>query len=466
MISNLANNQKTKSFWQTNGPNLVLLVLILVFVGYSTFLAINLKPGIIPDEPAHFVFAKHFSTTPGIPPDTDETIAWGWYIEQHPFLYYWITGRIINLFNLLAPNLTDHDLLILLRFVSLLYAIGTVYFCFLLSKAVIQHQWWQLLPVFILTNTLMFVFMAPGVHYDSLANLLSMAGIYCFINVVQGKNFLFNSLGWMILIALGTLVKYTLLPLALIMAICWIVYLALHRKDLFPIHLNNAKAVVLIIVLSLLLVGNFALYGVNLIRYQSIKPKCRQILLASQCEISQYEVRYRKLALDEKLTIRESIAQGYPTPLRYILVDWGYHTLLRTFGISGHQAYFPFQLIRFYQILFYGLFFLGVLNLLFQRSVSAPVIYLLAIAAFYSLVLFLENYESELVYGFKQVALQGRYFFPVIGANFVLLTLVIKNTPFKPVKYLTLVALIGLLFYGGPIILIMKYQEIFQTWFY
>ena len=61
----------------------------------------------------------------------------------------------------------------------------------------------------------------------------------------------------MIFIALGTLVKYPQIPWP-IMAICWIVYL--HRKDVF--QSSMAKAVVLIIVLSLLLV-EILHYGVN-----------------------------------------------------------------------------------------------------------------------------------------------------------------------------------------------------------
>mgnify|MGYP000873926653 CR=1 FL=1 len=465
MMSNSASSNNIKSLWKLHNANLTLLVLLMVFIGYSLFIAINLKPGIIPDEPAHFAFSKHFSTTLGIPPDTIETYSWGWYIEQNPFLYYWITGRIINFINLFSPNLADQTLLISLRIVSIFYAVGTVFFCFLLSREVIQNKWWQLLPVFLLTNTLMFVFVAPGVHYDSLANLFSMAGLYYLVRVLKKKPFISNSLDWMIFIALGTLVKYTILPLALIMAICWIIYIFLHRHSIFPIQLRNIKSTLLLSLLVLLLVGNFAIYGVNLIRYRSVTPKCREILLESQCEISKYEERHDKLALDEKLTIRESISQGYPSPIRYILVDWGYHLILRTFGISGHLAYFPYHLIRYYQVLFYGLFLLGILNFLFQRTISYTAINLLAIAAFYALVLFIKNYNSELVYGFKQVAIQGRYFFPVIGAHFVLLTLVIKNTPIRILQYLTLAGLLGLIFYGGPITLILNYQTVFATWF-
>jgi hypothetical protein len=87
--------------------------------------------------------------------------------------------------------------------------------------------------------------------------------------------------------------------------------------------------------------------------------------MESQCEISKYEQRYDDLALDTKLTLQETWSSDYPSPLRYILVDCMYHILLRSFGLSGHQAYFPYYLITYYQILFYLVIILLLLNLFF-----------------------------------------------------------------------------------------------------
>lgn len=157
---------------QSKAELFLLLVLLLVFLAYSVFIAIRLDTGISPDEPAHFIFSKHYSTTWGKPPDTLETYSQGWYIEQNPFLYYWTNGRIINLTQLINPSVTDATLLLILRLLSSLYSTGTLIFLYLLSKLIIHKAWWRLLPVFLLSNTLMFVLLSGGVNYDNLANLL------------------------------------------------------------------------------------------------------------------------------------------------------------------------------------------------------------------------------------------------------------------------------------------------------
>jgi len=456
---------RINKFLKVHGPTITLFVMLVVFTAYAGFMALNLQKGIIPDEPAHFIFSKYFATTFGIPPDTYETYSWGWYIEGHPFLYYWINGRIINLISIITPDISDTGLLISLRVVSVFFGILTIVFCFLLSKEVTQHQWWQLLPVFLLTNTLMFVFISAGVHYDNLANLFSMVALYFLVRVLKCHNFLTNSFAWMITIAIATLVKYPILPLALAMFITWLIFLLTHRKDIFPIKVIPLKTLALSLMLVPLIIGNFAIYGINLIKYQSITPPCREILLKYQCEISKYEQRHRELALDSKLTIAESISEGYPTPLRYTFIDWVYHILLRTFGLSGHKAYFPYHLIPYYQLLFYLVVILGLLNLFLWRSFSFIEINLLGIAAFYTLVLFFNNYNSELVYGFRQVAVQGRYLFPVVGIIVILFTKIIKQTPIRFLQGVTLTITIGLIFWGGPLTLLLKFNTVFFGWF-
>ena len=461
----MKNKDNLQRLWESHNTKIVLILIFAIFLSYSTFLALRLNTGLIPDEPAHFTFSKHFASTWGIPPDTYETYSWGWYIEQNPFLYYWLNGRIINLIKFVNSGISDFDLLVGLRMVNVLYSLGTVFYCFLLSKEVIKHQWWQLLPVFLLTNTLMFVFVSGGVHYDNLANFLSMVSLYFLVRSFKQKNFLINSLAWMISIALACLVKYTILPLALALTVSWIVYFFMNYKELLPLNIKVIKTIILSAVLIILLIVNFSIYGINLIRYQSLTPPCREILLESQCEISKYEQRHDDLALDTKLTIQETLSSDYPTPFRYILVDWMYHILLRSFGLSGHQAYFPYHLITYYQILFYFLIILLLLNLFFWRSFSPKDIHLLGIAAFYGFVVFLQNYNSELVYGFRQVAVQGRYLFPIIGAIYILLTLSIKRSPRNFLHIVSLIFILGLYIFGGPLTFLINSQTFLSSWF-
>jgi hypothetical protein len=457
---------KAKTIWRNHNTKIIFVALITLFLAYSFFIALQLNRGLIPDEPAHFTFSKHFSTTLGIPPDTYETYSWGWYIEQNPFLYYWINGRIINIIRFTNPNATDNELLVSLRLVSVVYSLCMLFFTYLLSKEVIQHKWWQLLPVFLLTNTLMFVFVSGGVHYDNLANMLSVAGLYFLVKTLKGQNFLLNSFAWMICIALACLVKYPILPLALAMTISWLIFTIRNHKKLLPIKVNVLRTIFLSLTLAILLLVNFSIYGINLIRYQSITPPCREILLESQCEISGYEQRHQEMALDTKLTISESVAAGYPSPFRYVLNDWMYHILLRSFGLSGHRAYFQFELITYYQILFYLIIILVFINLLYWRTFSHLEINLIWIVGFYSLILLLRDYNSELVYGFRQVAVQGRYLFPVIGGIYILFTQSIKLTPIKVLRFSLLIFSIGLYFWGGPLKILIHFRTILAGWFF
>jgi len=453
---------KLISFWNAKNSKIVLFLIFAAFLFYSIFVAVLLQPGIIPDEPAHFIFSKHFSTTLGIPPDITETYRLGWYIEQNPFLYYWINGRIIDLLELIQPSINERQLLVSLRLVNVLYSVGTVYFCYLVSKELIQNKWWRLLPVFLLTHTLMFTFLSGGINYDNLGNLFSMAGIYFLVRVFKDRRFVSNSLGWMICILAGCLVKYTILPLALVMSLAWIIYCFINKKKIFTITLNSKLVIGLGIVFLLLLLSNLAIYGVNLVTYQSLRPNCSDILTIDQCSISPYTERHTEIALDQKLGISESIALGYPDPVTYFVDSWIPNMLYRIYGILGHLSYFPTLTVTMMRLLFLWIIFLAVRYCKFR---DFTILSLAGIFIFYAIVLFFINYNSELVYGFKQIALQGRYIFPVIGIPYVFIGAILEKTPNKTIRIVTVAAIIALFCWSGPIKLIRYYGTIFSTWF-
>jgi len=114
--------------------------------------------------------------------------------------------------------------------------------------------------------------------------------------------------------------------------------------------------------------------------------------------------------------------------------------------------------------LFYLVIILLLLNLIFWRSFSPVDIHLLGIAAFYGLVVFLQNYNSELVYGFRQVAVQGRYLFPVIGSIYILFTQSIKRTPIKFLRVIVLIFSLGLFLLGGPLTFLINRQTFLSSW--
>lgn len=448
--------------WRAHNTSIILSLLLAIFLAYTIFLAMNLQAGIIPDEPAHIVFSQQYALTWSIPEDSAETYSLGWYIQGNPFLYYWINGRIINIIEFLRPNFTEWQFLISLRLINALWGLGTAIFCFLLSKEVIKNKWWQLLPVFLLTNTLMFVFLSGGVSYDNLANLLSMAAIYFFVKVLNKKKFVSNSLGWLICIFAATLVKYPILPLALALSAGWLIFVIVNMKEIFPLTYQLKRDVLLGIVAIFVLSGNLAIYGRNFLMFQAIRPPCREILTEAQCQTNPYVKRYNELALERKLTIPQSIALGYPDTLTYVIDSWVPNMLYRIFGILGHRSHFPVYIIVFYRLLFYWVI---LWTIRYWSKPSFTHLSLFVIFIFYTLVLLFINYNSELEYGFKQIALQGRYIFPVIGIAYVLFTVAIKRLPQKALVIPTIVWTLVLFFLGGPLKFLIFHQNIFSSWF-
>jgi len=269
-MKNTAYTVKLKTIWHKHKEQILFILLLFIFVSYAAYIAINLKGGIIPDGTVHYNLSKHFATTLGIPPDNVEAIyVKGVYIQQNPFLYYWLNGRVINVFKHLFKPQTETPIWYALRMLSVLYAAGTVSFAYLLSKEFITQKWWRLLPVFLLTNTLMFVFLSGGINYDNLVNLLCTAGLYFLARVFNHKAFLPNSLAWMISIALGTSTKYTGLPLALAMGVAWLIFLIKYRKTILPIKVRGWEQWALLALFVLLAAGKLAIYGVNLFEHKA-----------------------------------------------------------------------------------------------------------------------------------------------------------------------------------------------------
>jgi hypothetical protein len=458
-VNNLLNNLKKR--WNTHNATIVFSVLLLIFVAYSIFVAINLRPGIIPDEPYRFEVSQYFSETLQIPEDVPIAIEYGDDLQRNPFFGYWIFGRALNIHNLVSPSANERQQLIFLRVFNLLFSVGSVIYTYLLAKEFFQNKWLQLLPVFLLTNTLMFVFLSSGVSYDNPTNFAGAASIYYLVRVVNKKAFMKNSLKWLIAISFGSLIKRTILPLALISGIIWIIFVIRNKPIIPKKHFKNLNIIFLMVILAIFIGFNIYIYGFNLIKFQSLLPKCLDTFSKEVCENSVFNIRYQKLALANKLTVVQAFKQGYPDPIRYVFDVWIREILKRIFGIMGHLNYYPI-VISYFHI---ALYWMIILAARYIRKPSFKICGLFSIFIFYAIVLIYTNYNSELIYGFKQVALQGRYIFPVISAAYILYTFILNNVSNKIIKFATLSATILLFLYAGPIRFIWYYNSVFTDWF-
>ena len=421
---------------------LVLVLIILIFTFVITFFAFSFRMGLSPDSSYHLDVSKAYSTTFGIPQNTPDTYQYR-DITRITYLYFWINGRILNI------NNGGINEIILLRLVNVVYSIGTVYVLYLLSKEVIKDKWKRLLPVFLLTNTLMFVFLSSAINYDNLANLLSVLSILFFVKFVKSKLDIKYFL-WMILfLCIGSLTKFTVLPLAAILILLSIIEIFRKRKLLKNIKFGKEY----ILLLPILLFGflNIQLYGINLLRYGELEPNCEQILTHEQCLTNGVYYRDTVTFKEREInglsdTVKLILSGERVDPVRYFF-KWLPNITSKVHGIMADSSLYMPVYFRYVYIFFLSIG--GVVGIIKWKKWNVLDRYLIAISLFYtSILFFFWNYSMYLRFNHYYLGLQGRYLFPVITVMYILFSKSIFFIKKDWLRYLILIPLIILFIYG------------------
>ena len=197
-----------------NIQNIIFYIILLFFLVFTGYLAFTVKMGVSSDSWYHLRVSQAYEDTLTVPENTPETYKWR-DLEHQPYLYFWINGRVLNL-NEITFQFNE---VILLRVVEIIYSFFTLYGTYLLSKEFFKKNWLRLLPVFLLSNTLMFVFLSSSINYDNMANMFSVFAILFFVKALKDKGNWKNIFLMLIFICLGGLTKYTFLPLAFILVV-------------------------------------------------------------------------------------------------------------------------------------------------------------------------------------------------------------------------------------------------------
>ena len=158
----------------------------------------------------------------------------------------------------------------------------------------------------------------------------------------------------------------------------------------------------------------------------------------------------------------ESFEKGYPDPLMYAVDMWGRDMIARIYGAQGHLFYAPIHLMTVYRLFYIGMLLLA--SRFWQRPPFAIWCAVFIILG-YTLVVFITNYNSELVYGFKEITMQGRYLFPIIGLVYGLVGYTQSQIKNRTLQLMVLAITLILFFVGGPIKFITRYEGVFSTWF-
>jgi hypothetical protein len=449
-----------------NAENAVFLVMLLVFSACLVYFAFHTHKALVPDEPGYIYISTLFAQTWKVPSPTEYSLALGFSrFERSPFLYFWINGRVLNFLTWIAPDINEWRQIIGLRMVNATYSILSILFTYLLAREVNKKRWWSLLPVFLMTSTLMYAFLSGGVSYDNLANLGAVAGIYFLVRLLRGKPFIPNSLMWIFFIAVGALAKKTILPLALVMFIIWLVYIIKQRKTLNLKAEISPRLIPLAIPTLLIVALSFVVYGVNLVKYLEPIPDCRDLMTDAQCSLSVYERRADEMGFPEtRLTLRDVIQQQKTNPINYFDEYWINRMLKTAYGIMGHQAYYPTLIVTFYR-LFY--LFIFIIAIKYWLKSDFTFISLMVIVLSYIVVIFFESYNEELMSDFQHVAIQGRYQFPILAAFYVMVTEFISRISAGWLRKLTLAYTFILFSIGGPVLFLLYFAGAKGlNWFY
>lgn len=426
-----------------NWYKILLFAIFLLFTLFSLYLVINIKIGISPDSSYHLEVSKAYSQTLFRPENTPDTYQWR-DITRISYLFFWINGRILNINNGVINEV------ILLRIVNVIYSMGTVFVSYLLSKEIFKNKWKRLLPIFLLTNTLMFVFLSSSINYDNLANLLSVLSILFFVKFVKSKIDIKYLLLMILFLCLGALTKFTVLPLAFILVILCVVDIFRKKELLNKIKMGKEY----LLLLPILFFGflNLELYGKNIIQYGGLEPDCNKILTHEQCLLNgvyyRDNVTFQSTKIDGVKGYISLITSGERVdPFRYFL-KWLPNLTMKIYGIFADNSLFMPEPFWYIFILFFLIAtILAVINFKKWDSIDK---YLIVIFLFYIAVLFLfQNYSMYLRFNHYYLALQGRYIFPVISIMYILFTKSILFVKKKWIKYLILLSFVLLITYSS-----------------
>lgn len=372
--------------------SLVLLLLFLFWIVSTLNFAFSTSIGSPPDEMYHIKLSKLYgNVSTFIAQDTKDTIDLG-IVSKTPNLYHLILGKTL-VFSDFAP--------IILRIENFLIGIFFIIFSIITIHSHTSSKKIRILFLFLLSNIVMLQYLFGAVSYDNFINLFALISFYYFHKIIQNNDA--KSFKWLIIISLlGVLVKFTYIPLFLVQlsVICINYYMNGKLTILFK-SLTNSKPLLLILLLLSSVILYF--YGLNLLRYGALTPSCKQVVSSELCTQDPNTTIKNQIYLSEKINPNFSNIYAYGFSWLRLMFE-------RTFGIFSHQTLLP----NAEWISFLTLFSLFSLVIVFKQINNKYDYYLFFISVFYTLILFIKNYNGFLLTGINAAAVQGRYVFPIL----------------------------------------------------
>jgi hypothetical protein len=340
---------------------------MLLFAAEVVWLIIFSRFPMIFDEAYHFELIQFFShrLNPIVLHESASLYNAGAIAHSPSVLYYYVLSFPFRIFAHITSTLSAQ--VIFLRVLNLLCALGTL---FLLRKILLLMRVPRALTqatVVLFAFTPLYTVLAAEINYDNGMLLALCVAVYAALKfdlALRAKQLPFGLLTVVVLSCLlGTLVKYTFLPIGvtLLMLVAWRMHstwkhtpggwLPALRKSFFAVSLRVRVWCVAAMVLT---VGLFAFfYGYNLVVFHNPVPQCNQVLSVEDC--ANYAPWARNYALEQaqiknpkphtlgavsytRLWLKTQIYQLYasvaPAAMRLVIPD-GFYAALAVFALLG-----------------------------------------------------------------------------------------------------------------------------------
>jgi hypothetical protein len=400
--------QAMLSFLSLLGSREFLFATLLWFIFQAGWIAFSTAGGFAPDEGMHIksiqLYATH-SLSPLLTSQPEGTYSLGAVTRSPSYLYHYLMSLP---YRALPAELGQEGILIALRLINVLFPIVGLVVLYRAMIVLSAPRAVAGLVIWMLSNTLMFVFLAGSVSYDNLEFLLSTVAFYYWAKLYtapHGRDLLKLA----ITMCAASITKFTFLPLGATLLVLLALRYRKRFREVGATCLSTLQPMsgttACLAALFLLFFGLFIeRYGVNYVRYGSYKPQCDQVLTYDQC--MQSALFRRNIEFRNK-----PVSSSIPDPS--FVYKWARKMKRGVFAIVGHSSTRQDPFIKSGTALILASMLLAVIVTSRQRD--ALQFSLVTIVGVYAVILLLHNYHLFSQSGRFGMALQGRYIFPVLG---------------------------------------------------
>ncbi len=407
-VANLQVSNATTWFIRFIESRLFIRCVFLYFIAQTTYMALTTRLGIAPDEIYHYDFIELFSSKGWSPflRDQENYYSLGSVIRTPFYLYHYLLSLPFHFF-----GGTSHDYIIL-RMINIAMGCCSLYIIFAISNALSIKPLARNISIFMLSNTLMFVFLSASINYDNLFILLSLLAVYYTIQL--WKNFTAVHLTLLLIVLIsGCMVKISFLPIGLTIAFVLIIRYIKTPSVLWKCWRSVKSwrtSAILLTLLGILLVPFVKSYALNFLDFRTFTPSCTDVLTTEQCR--QSFIFRRSEELDKISTPMATLGN-----IEYFAA-WVRIMSERTFGILGYNSISGFRpMLSAIQVWA----FLGIVAIIRHiKKQDVLMIICLAVSGVYIFTLLRQNHSTYQGSGMIGLAVQGRYAFAVLPLVYVI----------------------------------------------